>query len=101
MSSDKALWRFFREVRQAVEAGNAGRAEQPYASGTFVVTAVSGDVEMTVANVSEEDAILIAAELEGQGIRALMRGTLICPACGERVPEQAHCTNCRSRLKPR
>ena len=98
MKQDEALWQFFREVRRAVEAGNQGRASHPYASGAFIVTAVSNDIELTVANVSEEDAVLIKAELEAQGIRALMRGTIVCPSCGSRVPEQDYCTSCRARL---
>lgn len=96
--SETELWRFFREVHQAVLDGNAGRAGQPYRRGTFLVCALAGDVELTIQDVSEEDAVLIAAELRELGARALVRGTLACPGCGRRVPAQEHCVHCRARL---
>jgi hypothetical protein len=99
VKQDEALWRFFREVRRAVEAGNRGLAEQPYRSGAFMVTALANDIELTVADASEEDAVLIAAELKEQGIHTLIRATAPCPKCGVRVPRQDYCVNCRARLR--
>ncbi len=98
MKSDETLWRFFREVRRAVEAGNRGLANQPYQSGSFMVTALSDDIELTVSDVSEEDAVLIAADLKAQGVHALIRATARCPTCRARVPVQDYCVNCRARL---
>ncbi len=95
---ERALWRFFEEVREAVGAANGGGGAQPYRSGAFIVSALAGDVELTVSDVSEEDAVLIAAELSSMGVKALVRSSLICHACGKRVPEQAYCTHCRARL---
>ncbi len=92
------LWRYFHDLRQAVARGNRGTDRQPYRRGTFLVDARAGEVELVVSDVTEEDAILIAGELREAGVRALVRRTLICPGCGARVPEQAHCTSCRARL---
>ena len=98
MKKDEALWRFFREVRRAVEDGNRGVSAHPYQTGAFMVTALADDIELTVSDVSEEDAVLIAAELKAQGVRALIRATAPCPKCGVRVPRQDYCVNCRARL---
>lgn len=65
-----------------------------------MVTATAGEVELTIQDVTEEDAVLIAADLRHLGARALVRGTVTCPACGLRVPEQEYCVNCRARLRP-
>ncbi len=92
------MWQFFREVRQAVAAGNEGSAPQPYRNGTFMITARAGEVELTIKDITEEDAVLIAAELRDLGARAVIRGSRICPACGRRVPAQRYCTACRTRL---
>jgi hypothetical protein len=96
--NEERLWRYFSEVRAAVEAANRGQESQPYRRGTFMVTAVAGDVELTVSDVSEEDAVLIAGELKAMGVKALVSGSVICPACGKRVPEQRYCVQCRARL---
>jgi hypothetical protein len=96
--NEERLWRYFSEVRAAVEAANQGQESQPYRRGTFMVTAVAGDVELTVSDVSEEDAVLIAGELKALGIRALVSGSVICRACGRRVPAQRYCVQCRARL---
>lgn len=98
VNTEQHLWRYFAEIKTAVDAGNRGDAVQPYVSGTFMVTAVSGDIEFTVSDVSEEDAVLIAGELKDMGIRALVRGTLSCPHCGKRVPAQDYCIRCRGKL---
>lgn len=98
MTSKRDLWQYFQEIRTAVEAANRGDASQPYASGRFIVAAVSGDVELTVSDIAEEDAILIASELNAMGVHAVVRASVLCPACGERVPAQAHCVRCRARL---
>ena len=92
------LWTFFRELRDAVERGNAGEAEQPYTPGSFMVHAESDEVELTIRDVSEEDAVLIAGELRSLGVRAVMRAQVICPTCGRRVPDQAYCVHCRAPL---
>ncbi|MEX2501826.1 MAG: hypothetical protein WD336_05590, partial [Trueperaceae bacterium] len=57
------LWSFFRELRRTVERANAGRGSHPYRRGDFLVRATTDDVELTLRDVSEEDAILIASEL--------------------------------------
>lgn len=98
MSPAEALRRYFAEVSAAVEAAHRGRGGLPYRNGTFVVSAVAGDVECTLKDVSEEDAILIAAELRALGARVVVRGATRCPACGALVPEQDHCVACRAPL---
>jgi hypothetical protein len=97
--AERDLWEFFREVQDAVSEGNRGVATQPYRSGTFMVTARAGEVELTVKDVSEEDAILIAGELGERGVRALVSGSVLCPNCGQRVPDQSYCVRCRAPLK--
>jgi hypothetical protein len=97
---EAALWRFFREVHAAVAAANRGEASQPYRRGRHVVSALAGDVEVTLKDVSEEDAILIASELRSYGVHVVVRGSVVCPRCGARVPEQAHCIACRAPLTP-
>lgn len=96
--AERDLWEFFREVRDAVGEGNRGSIEQPYRAGTFMVTARAGEVELTVKDVSEEDAILIAAELTARDVRAVVSGSLVCSSCGERVPDQSYCVHCRASL---
>jgi len=96
--SESALVRYFREVRGAVARGNRGLEAQPYRHGTFLVDAFAGDVELTVSDVTEEDAVLIAGELTALGVRAVVRGSRLCPHCGARVPDQASCVRCRRPL---
>ena len=98
--SEAKLWRFFHEVQQAVVEGNEGRGPQPYQRGTFLVSALAGDVELTIQDISEEDAVLIAGELRELGARALVRGSQRCASCGRRVPAQEHCVRCRAPLPP-
>ena len=64
-----------------------------------MVTALSGDIEFTVSDITEEDAVLIAGELKDMGVRALVRGTVVCKECSRRVPDQAYCVRCRAKLK--
>jgi hypothetical protein len=99
--SETALWRFFHDLRRAVARGNRGLGPLPYRHGTFLVDACAGDVELTVQDVSEEDAVLIAGELSALGVRAVVRGSRTCPHCGARVPDQASCVRCRRPLRPR
>ena len=98
MDAKHPLWTYFREVRAAVNAANQGRGSQPYANGTFVVSALADDVELTISDVSEEDAVLIASELEAMGVKSVVRGSVICPKCQSRVPKQAYCVQCRAKL---
>lgn len=98
--SEKDLKVFFHEVRQAIQEGNEGRGPFPYHSGTFIVTATSGNVEVTIKDISEEDAALIAGELSELGAHVVVLGSQTCPDCGHRVPAQRYCTHCRSRLSP-
>ena len=95
---ERELWQFFREVRDAVSEGNSGTSEQPYRAGTYMVTARAGEVELTVKDISEEDAVLIAGELNERGVRALVNASVVCPHCGERVPQQTFCVRCRGKL---
>ena len=99
MDAKHPLWTYFREVRAAVNAANQGRGSQPYESGTFVVSALADDIELTIADVSEEDAILISSELEAMGVKSVVRGSVICPGCRARVPKQTYCVQCRERLE--
>lgn len=92
------LWSFFHELRQAVERGNAGEGQQPYAPGDFLVHAETDEIELTIRDVSEEDAILIVGELRSLDVRAVLRHQVTCPTCGHRVPDQAHCVRCRAAL---
>ena len=96
--SEAALVRFFHEVQHAVTRGNRGLESQPYRHGTFLVDACAGDVELTIQDVTEEDAVLIAGELGALGVRAVIRGSRVCPHCGARVPDQASCVRCRRPL---
>lgn len=96
--AESALWRYFHDVRAAVARGNRGTARQPYRRGTFLVDARAGDVELVVSDVTEEDAVLIAAELAELGVRAVVRASVRCPTCGARVPAQDYCAACRARL---
>ena len=98
MNSEDALWRYFNEVNAAVRAANQGDGSQPFKRGTFIVTALSGDIELSVKDISEEDAVLIAAELKEMDVKANISATLVCGSCGVRVPEQAYCVNCRVKL---
>lgn len=99
---DHPLWQYFREVSEAVGAANQGGGKQPYARGLYMVVAVADDIELSVTDVSEEDAVLIAAELRALGVRAVViRSSLVCPSCGLRVPEQAFCVHCRAKLPKR
>jgi hypothetical protein len=98
VNPEDAVRRFFAEIVQAVEAANAGRGQHPYQRGTFLVSAVAGETEITLQNVSEEDAVLIASELRALGARAVVRGAVHCPRCGAFVPDQEHCTVCRASL---
>lgn len=96
--SEEALWKYVRELHAAVEKGNRGDAPQPYHKGPFLVSARAGDIEVTIKDIAEEDAILIAGELGSYGVRTVIRGSRTCPHCGERVPAQRYCTSCRERL---
>jgi hypothetical protein len=95
---EQALWSFVHEVRRAVAEGERGLRSPPYASGNFLVSARAGDVELTIKDVSEEDAVLIAAEIRLLGTRATIFASTTCPSCGLRVPQQRHCTACRQTL---
>jgi rRNA maturation endonuclease Nob1 len=94
------LWRYFKDLSSAVNAANRGEGTQPYVSGSFMVSAIADDVELTVSDISEEDAVLIAAELRSMGVKAIVQGSRICTKCGKRVPEQAFCAACRAKLSP-
>lgn len=97
---ERELLRYFREVRAAVEAAHRGEGSHPYRRGTYVVDAVAGDLELTLKDLSEEDAVLVASELRELGARVVLRGTVVCGSCGQRVPDQDHCVACRARLEP-
>ena len=99
MSQDDKLWNYFREVNAAVEAAKMGKSSLPYKRGTFIVTALSGDIELSVKDISEEDAVLIAGELRDLGVKAVIQGSVICSNCEKRVPEQSCCIQCRTKLK--
>lgn len=98
MSAGDALRRFFAEVTAAVASAHEGEADLPYRHGRFVVDAVAGDVEVTLKDVSEEDAILIAADLRELGARVVVRGSVVCGRCGALVPDQERCVACRAPL---
>lgn len=99
MSGDNALWQYFQEVNAAVQAANSGKGSQPYVRGTFMVTALADEVELAVKDISEEDAILIAAELKALGANAVVSGSRLCPSCQQRVPATAYCAVCRHKFK--
>ncbi|MEM7736518.1 MAG: hypothetical protein AAF267_12080 [Deinococcota bacterium] len=98
VDSEQALWQYFCDVSEAVDDANERGKGQPYASGQFMIVAQAGDIELTVNNVTEEDAILIAAELRTGGVNVSVRDTVICPTCQQRVAKQSYCTSCRSKL---
>lgn len=97
------LWAFYREVRDAVDAANAGTGPHPYRSGDFMVAAEGDDIEITVRDVSEEDAVLIASELVSLGARARIGERRTCPRCGRRTSEFASasrvCSTCNARRR--
>ena len=82
-----------------MNAAHQGRGSQPYANGTFVVSALADDIELTISDISEEDAVLIASELEAMGVKSVVRGSVVCPSCQKRVPEQTYCVQCRAKLE--
>lgn len=96
--SEDALWKYVRDLHEAVDRGNRGESPQPYRKGPFLVSARAGDIEVTVKDIAEEDAVLIAGELRSYGVHAVIRGSVACPHCGKRVPAQLFCTRCRNRL---
>lgn len=98
MNQGDKLWQFFKEVKQAVDKANQGDDSQPYQGGQHMITALTDDLELTIYDISEEDAILICSELSDMGVKTLMRASVICPGCHKRVPEQDYCTNCRQKL---
>ena len=98
MAKEEQLLRYFKEIRAAVEAGYQGKTSQPYRNGTFMITALEGDIELTIKDISEEDAVLITSELKDMGIKVQMTPSIICPTCGNRVPVQDYCMSCRSKL---
>ncbi len=98
---DHPLWKYFRDVSTAVSAANQSGSAQPYVRGAYMVSAFEGDLELSVTDVSEEDAVLIAAELKAAGVRAVIRNSFVCPYCGLKVPAQDYCVNCRKRLPER
>jgi hypothetical protein len=95
-----ALWTYFEEVQEALDDSNKGRASHPYRPGTWVVIAVLDGVEAKITGISEEDAVLVTAELRERGARALMRRLIRCPSCLNLVPEAARCAHCRAPLDP-
>ena len=98
---DHPLWRYFRDVSTAVGAANSDGDAHPYAHGDYLVAAFADDLELSVSDVSEEDAVLIAAELQTMGVRAVVRRSFVCPHCGLKVPEQDYCVSCRKKLPDR
>ena len=88
------LWSWFRELRTTVEAANAGHGEHPFRRGDFEVRAVADEVELTLRDVSEEDAVLIASELRTLGATARVIALATCPRCGGRAPAEALCSAC-------
>ncbi len=95
---DHPLWQYFRDVSAAVRTANGDGGTHPYARGNYIVAAFADDIELSVTDVSEEDAVLIAAELGAMGVRAVIRHSFVCPYCGLKVPEQDYCVNCRRKL---
>jgi len=95
-----ALWTYFEEVQRALEDSNQGRASHPYRSGSWVVVALLDGVEARISGISEEDAVLVAAELGERGARALIRRLARCRSCLNLVPESARCAHCRAPLDP-
>lgn len=98
---DHPLWQYFRDVNAAVSAANQDGSAQPYVRGSYIVSAFADDIELSVTDVSEEDAVLIAAELGAMGVRTVIRDSVVCPSCGLKVPEQDYCVNCRTKLPQR
>ena len=93
-----ALWTYFEEVQEALDDSNRGRGSHPYRPGSWVVIAVLDGVEAKISGISEEDAVLVAAELRARGARALMRLLIRCPSCLNLVPESVRCAHCRAPL---
>lgn len=100
MNDDAALrgplWSWFRELRTTVEAANAGDGDHPFRRGDFEVHAAADEVELTLRDVSEEDAVLIASELRSLGATARLVALADCPGCGHRGPAESPCPDCAS-----
>ena len=96
--SQEFLQRYISDLQQLIAESERNNTPRPFKRGSFMVSAIAEDVEMDIANVTEEDAILIVSELSEFGINAVMRDSVICKHCEERVPKQSFCINCRKKL---
>ncbi len=96
--SQESLQRYISDLQRLIAESERNNTPRPFKRGSFIVSAIADDVEMDIANVTEEDAILIVWELNELGINAVMRDSVICKNCKERVPKQTFCINCRKKL---
>lgn len=96
--SKNQLEHYISELQRLIAESERDNTSRPFKRGSFIVSAIEDDVEMDIANVTEEDAILIVSELSYMGINAVMRDSVICKQCSERVPKQTFCVNCRKKL---
>jgi len=96
--SQESLQRYISELQHLIAESERDNTPRPFRRGSFIVSAIADEIEMDIANVTEEDAILIVAELNELGINAVMRDSVICKNCQERVPKQSFCVSCRTKL---
>ena len=96
--SQNQLEHYISELQRLIAESERDNIPPPFKRGSFIVSAIANDVEMDIANVTEEDAILIVSELKHMGINAVMRDSVICKHCNERVPKQSFCISCRKKL---
>lgn len=96
--SQKQLEHYISELQRLIAESERDNTPRPFRRGSFIVSAVEDDIEMDIANVTEEDAILIVSELKHLGINAVMRDSIICMHCKERVPKQSFCISCRKKI---
>ncbi len=96
--SQKQLENYISELQSLIAEAESNNTPPPFKRGSFIVSAIADEVEMDIANVTEEDAIIIVADLNHMGINAVMRDSVICKHCEQRVPKQSFCISCRKKL---
>lgn len=97
-SADDTLTAYLNELDEAVYHAQHTQSSLPFKRGSFIVSARGEELEVNIKNITEEDAILIASELEARGVHVAVYGTLRCPYCHEQVPKQRYCVHCRHKL---
>ena len=96
--SEEQLERYISDLQILIAKSDRENTPRPFKKGAFTVSAIENDIEMDIPDITEEDAILIVSELNSMGINAVMRESIICMHCKERIPKQNFCISCRKKL---